>query len=367
MAIATKLAVITIRNIEHGAGSIRSLTSAIKYLELRFVDQPLRSSVSAWIRSSRKRGKLSQAKLAALCDLSVPTISKVENGGGNIETLLLILAVLNLKPKLVIKHQVRNGINLIHGDCVEVMDSMPRGSIQLVVTSPPYLAGKSYEVDFDFDQHIDFISKWLGAVEPLITKNGAMWINIGYIKNLENEAIPLPYLYYPVLKKLGLKIVQEVIWHYEGGLSYKKRFSHRTERWLWVVRDTNAYVFNLDEVRDRQLNITNDKRNNVLGKNPTDYWYFERVVGGRGSTAEKTTHPAQFPVLMIERILASCSDPDDLVLDCFSGSGSTGEACIKMRRQFIGIERKIDYVEIARQRLSAFIPRHSPSLAKAER
>jgi adenine-specific DNA-methyltransferase len=90
-----------------------------------------------------------------------------------------------------------------------------------------------------------------------------------------------------------------------------------------------------------------------VGKNPTDYWKFERVVGGRGATREKTAHPCQFPVEMIERIVRACSNPGDVVLDPFGGSGSTAVAARLNGRSFISIERDERYHEIARARARA--------------
>jgi DNA modification methylase len=107
----------------------------------------------------------------------------------------------------------------------------------------------------------------------------------------------------------------------------------------------------LDAVRDINLNRTNDKRNNPLGKNPTDYWYFDRVVGGTGATTEKKNHPCQFPVPMIDRIIKSSSNKGQMVLDPFGGSGSTALSAAELGRDFISIEMDPLYHEISKHRV----------------
>lgn len=237
------------------------------------------------------------------------------------------------------------------------MADMSPGSVDLVVTSPPYNAGKSYSSYDDtrtLDEYENFAKAWVTCIPRLLKPHGSLWLNVGYTKTGENETIPLTYLYHPLCKQAGLKLVQEIVWHYEGGMSYKKRFSHRTERWQWWALDPMKATFNLDAVRDASLNRTVDKRNNPLGKNPTDYWYYDRVVGGTAAGADKTHHPCQFPVKMIERIVKACSNASEIILDPFGGSGSTAIAALNTGRQSISIEMDASYHEAAQQRLARY-------------
>jgi adenine-specific DNA-methyltransferase len=219
------------------------------------------------------------------------------------------------------------------------------------VTSPPYNAGKAYEDRLSLEEYTNSAERWLSCIPRILSDTGALWINLGYMKTSEITTLPLTYVYFPLAQKFGLHLIQELVWHYEGGMSYGRRFSHRTERWLWLVKDPTKYVFHLDEVRDPTLNKTVSKKNNDLGKNPTDYWFFERVPGGCAASKEKTLHPAQFPVAMIERIIRACSNQGDLILDPFGGSGSTAEAASLNGRGFISIEKNSEYHEIARARV----------------
>jgi adenine-specific DNA-methyltransferase len=238
----------------------------------------------------------------------------------------------------------------ILGDAVEEMGRLRRASIDLVVTSPPYNANKNYGVysdDLSLDAYEEFADSWLGCIPRLLKPHGALWLNVGYTKPSATETLPLTYLYYPLALRHGLRLVQEVVWHYEGGLPYRRRFAHRTERWMWFVKDPKNYIFNLDDVRDPSLNRRYDRRNNPRGKNPTDLWYFDRV---NNVSPEKTAHPCQFPVAMVERIIRACSNSGDTVLDPFGGAGSTAQAAQRTGRKSISIEIDPEYHQIAEER-----------------
>lgn len=237
---------------------------------------------------------------------------------------------------------------IIHGDCIDILSKLPSSSIDLIITSPPYNTGKSYENNLTIEEYKEFAKRWVCDVPRIVKNNGSFWLNVGYIKIGPNEALPLTYIYYPLIQ---MKLIQEIVWHYEGGMSYKKRFTHRTERWMWFSHNPDQVNFYLDQVRDLSLNLTTDKRNHPLGKNPTDLWSFNRVVSGTGKVKEKTSHPCQFPEKMIERIILSCSKEGDLILDPFVGSGTTAVVAKKLGRRYLGIEKEIIYVQEAEKRL----------------
>lgn len=220
------------------------------------------------------------------------------------------------------------------------MESVESGSVDLVITSPPYNAGKEYEGSLSVDQYREFAKTWVSHIPRVLKNNGSFWLNVGYTKTGNNTTLPLTYLYFPLIE---MPFVQEIVWHYEGGMPYKKRFTHRTERWMWFSSNPDSMTFNLDAVRDMSLNRTDDKRNNPLGKNPTDYWFFDRVVSGTGRVKEKTNHPCQFPEKMIERIVKACSNPNELVLDPFMGSGTTARVAKRLGRQYLGFEKDDKY------------------------
>lgn len=233
-------------------------------------------------------------------------------------------------------------------DCIEGIKLLDDGSVDLIVTSPPYNAKKEYEDELTLEEYRKFASEWVKECIRVLKPNGSFWLNVGYTKLGKNETMPLTYLYYPLI---NIPLIQEIVWHYEGGMSYKKRFTHRTERWMWFSKNPDKLTFNLDDVRDITLNRTIDKRNHPLGKNPTDYWYFDRVVSGTGKVSEKTAHPCQFPEKMIERIIKACSNESEIILDPFMGSGTTAFVSKKLNRNYIGFELNEEYIEIANKRL----------------
>ena len=129
---------------------------------------------------------------------------------------------------------------------------------------------------------------------------------------------------------------------------------------MWCVKNPDDYTFNLDVVRDKNVKYPNQKKNgklrcNPLGKNPSDVWQVPKVTSGTNrSSKERTRHPAQFPLAVVERIVKACSNPHDLVMDPFMGSGTTAEACLKNSRQVFGFEIRTDYIEIISERLERF-------------
>jgi adenine-specific DNA-methyltransferase len=236
----------------------------------------------------------------------------------------------------------RTDTTIINGDCILVMPKLS-GPFDLIVTSPPYDAEKGYEGKRDFAAYVDFAHVWTAQIPRLLAPHGSFWLNVGYTKVGANETLPLTYLYHAA-RPAQLRLIQEVVWHYEGGMSYKRRFTHRTERWMWFALNPDAVHFDLDAVRDMLLNRTQDKRNNPLGKNPSDYWYFDRVVNGTGRVAEKTDHPCQFPEKMIERIVKACCPVGGKILDPFAGSGTVGRVAARMGRSATLIERNATYL-----------------------
>lgn len=127
---------------------------------------------------------------------------------------------------------------------------------------------------------------------------------------------------------------------------------------MWYVKDSKNYVFNLDEIRDKNVKYPNSKRNgrlrvNTLGKNPSDVWEIAKVTTGYNrSSKERTPHPCQFPTDLIDRLVLGFSRPQSIVFDPFVGSGTTFESCIKNNRYCIGFEIKEEYCEIAKERIT---------------
>ncbi len=245
---------------------------------------------------------------------------------------------------------------IFHGDCLELITALSAESVDLTVTSPPYNIGKSYETVLETEEYLAWCERWISEIHRVTTWNGAFWLNLGYISLPDRaKAIPIPYLLWDRVKFF---LMQEVVWNYGAGVAARKSFSPRNEKFLWYVKDPDYYTFNLDAVRDPNVKYPNQKKNgkikvNPLGKNPSDVWQFPKVTSGKNrSSKERTSHPAQFPLAVVDRIVKACSNRDDILLDPFVGSGSLIEAATREGRAAIGFEINREYVDLAAKRLS---------------
>ncbi len=244
---------------------------------------------------------------------------------------------------------------LYEGDAQELLRRLPPSSVDLTVTSPPYNIGKQYETKLSLDDYVAWCEDWIRSIHAATAADGAFWLNVGYLQMPGRaKALPIPYLLWD---RVDFFLVQEVVWNYGAGVASRRSFSPRNEKFLWYVKDEHGYKFDLDAVRDPNVKYPNQKKNgklkcNPLGKNPTDVWQFPKVTSGANRSAdERTPHPAQFPLAVIDRIIKACSSLGDIVLDPFIGSGTTAEAALKNGRLVIGFEIRPDYIEIARRRI----------------
>lgn len=233
-------------------------------------------------------------------------------------------------------------------DCLVGMKDIPDESVDLVVTSPPYNIKKkykSYKDDLSLMEYLDFLENVLFECKRVLKANGNIMLNVANYIDKQGNAIPISYFVFNMLEKLNLKFRQEIVWYFQGGLSATKKLSARYENILWLYKEN--YTFNLDDVRVKEWKQI-DKRNNPNGKNPTNVWEINRVAFG---SKEKTSHPAQYPIEMIERIINGWSCENGTILDPFMGSGTTAIAAINTNRNYIGFELDIEYCHIANERI----------------
>jgi len=249
----------------------------------------------------------------------------------------------------------RRGILIYQGDCVEQMQKLQEPTFDATVTSPPYNIGKEYEDALPLTDYVAWVGKWMTEVHMQTLSHGAFWLNLGYVAvEGYGKAVPLPYLLWD---KSPFYLLQEVVWNYGAGVATKHTFSPRNEKFLWYVKNADNYTFNLDDVRDPDVKYPNQKKNgilkcNPLGKNPSDVWSIPKVTSGRNrSSNERMAHPAQFPEAVIERIILASTNPGDLILDPFLGSGTTAAVAARLGRECVGFELRSDYVDTAAVRL----------------
>lgn len=244
---------------------------------------------------------------------------------------------------------------LHEGDCLELLRSIPSDYVQLVVTSPPYNIGKPYESRLDITEYVDQQAQVIAECVRTLRPGGSMCWQVGnYVR--KGEIIPLDVLLYSVFQQLGLKLRNRIVWHFGHGLHASKRFSGRYEVILWFTKGDD-YTFQLDAVRVPQRypskkHFKGPRRGELschpLGKNPGDVWEIPNV---KSNHVEKTIHPCQFPVELVERLVLALSSPRDWVLDPFLGVGTTAIAALIHGRRAMGAEVVREYVQVTKERL----------------
>ncbi|NLF03018.1 MAG: site-specific DNA-methyltransferase [Anaerolineales bacterium] len=271
------------------------------------------------------------------------------------------------------------GIVLFHGDVNELLARIPDGSVSLVITSPPYNLGKEYENRTAIEQYLRNQAKVISQLHRVLRDDGSLCWQVGNFVE-DGEVYPLDILYYPIFKELGLKLRNRIIWRFGHGLHASKRFSGRYETILWFTK-SDRYVFNLDPVRvpakypgKRHFKGPNKGKpsGNPLGKNPSDVWEvltqdwedaFWDIPNVKSNHPEKTAHPCQFPIELVERCVLALTNEGDWVFDPYMGVGSALIAAVMHGRRAMGSEKEAEYVEVARERLLAYFNgtlRHRP-------
>ncbi|KJU83563.1 adenine-specific DNA-methyltransferase [Candidatus Magnetobacterium bavaricum] len=255
-------------------------------------------------------------------------------------------------------------------DALNACRKLPDDIFSLIVSSPPYNIGKNYEKELPLQEYIQWQETIISQLVRVMSKAGCLCWQVGnYINN--REVFPLDIYFYPIFKKMGLILRNRIVWHFGHGLHASHRFSGRYETLLWFTK-SDDYVFNLDAVRvpskyPGKRHYKGDKRGqpscNPLGKNPSDFWEiiaeeFEsgviEIPNVKSNHPEKTSHPCQFPIELIERCILAFTNENDWILDPFCGVGSALIAAIKHKRKAMGIDRDAEYCEIAKQRLTSY-------------
>ncbi|MDB5285258.1 MAG: methylase domain protein [Mucilaginibacter sp.] len=241
-------------------------------------------------------------------------------------------------------------------DNLEFMRGLKKESMNLIVTSPPYNIGKEYErkrtsLELYIEEQAAAIAEAVRVLHP----NGSICWQVG--NHVDNgEIFPLDIILYNLFKNHGLKLRNRIVWSFGHGLHCQKRFSGRYETILWFSK-TDDYVFNLDPIRvpskyPEKKHFKGPNRgklsSNPLGKNPSDIWDIPNV---KANHVEKTLHPCQFPVALIERLVLALTNEGQNVLDPYLGVGSSAVAARKHKRNAYGCDVVQDYVDIALERI----------------
>jgi DNA modification methylase len=260
-----------------------------------------------------------------------------------------------------IEYEIQNG------DSLEVLKKLDDSKFDLILTSPPYNVGKSYEIKTSIEKYLETQEEIISELVRTLSEKGNLCWQVGNYVD-KGEIFPLDIFYYQIFKKHGLRLRNRIIWHFGHGLHASNRFSGRYETLLWFSK-TDDYIFNLDNVRipskyPGKRHFKGPKKGqpsgNPLGKNPSDIWEIIEndwdkamwdIPNVKSNHPEKTEHPCQFPVELVERCVLALSNEESWVLDPFSGVGSTVIGAIKNNRNGFGIEKDIEYCKIAKKRI----------------
>ena len=231
-------------------------------------------------------------------------------------------------------------LDIINGDAILEMKKIASNSIALIVADPPYNLGKDYGNDSDnkeFDDYISFTKSWTTEAKRILKPTGTMYVFMGFKF--------VSYLYQILEKDQKLNFNNWICWHYTQGIGKKKGFSPRHDDILMFTKSKD-FTFNLDDIRIPQKFYRSI--NNMRGANPGDVWEFSHV---HYCNENRQNHPTQKPEGLIERLILASSDEGNLVLDPFSGSGTTLRVSQQLKRNCVGIEINPVYVEQTKTRL----------------
>jgi len=236
--------------------------------------------------------------------------------------------------------------SIVAGDCVELMADGHVPAPDLIFADPPFNIGYKYDVYEDrkaYDEYHQWTQRWMSACLDCLSPTGSLWIAIGDEYAAEVRLIG---------RHLGLHLRNWVVWHYTFGQATQSKFARSHTHLFYFTKHPRKYTFNDGAIRIPSARQTTyaDKRANPKGKLPDDVWSFSRVCGTFHERVK--WHPCQMPEKVLERIIKASSNEGDLVLDPFSGSGTTCVVAARLGRHFVGIDLSDDYVRESQKRLA---------------
>lgn len=233
-------------------------------------------------------------------------------------------------------------LSVICGDAIEEMKKLPDRTIRLIVTDPPYNLNKNYgnnQDKLEFDAYIDFSRQWLTEAKRVLTDDGTIYVFMGmrYIS----------YIFNILEQELNMTFNSWITWFYTQGIGKTKGFSPRHDDILMFTKSSKNFVFHLDNIRVPQKFYRSV--NNMRGANPGNVWEFSHM---HYCNKNRKKHPTQKPEGLYERMILASSDPGDVVLDPFVGSGTALRVCQQTDRCGIGFDMNPEYVAMTKERLA---------------
>ncbi len=263
---------------------------------------------------------------------------------------------------------------IIQGDCIKTLNDGPEGWLDLVFADPPFNIGylyHGYDDSKKIDDYLKFSTDWMAAVHRALKPSGSFYLAIG-----DEYAADLAVI---ARRQLGFNLRNWIVWHYTFGQQTKQMFAKSHTHILYFTKNATGFTFNPDAVRVASARQTTyaDKRANSKGKLPDDVWYLrpqetpDPFFAAEGDTwnvsrvcgtfkEREGWHGCQMPIGVLNRIILASSNPGDIVLDPFNGSGTTVVAAALLGRNYVGIDQSADYVAFARKRLEHTLEQSAP-------
>ena len=254
------------------------------------------------------------------------------------------------------------------GDCLDLLSRITSDSIPLAFADPPFNIGYAYDTYNDHrtsDDYLEWSKRWMSEIRRVLRPDGTFWLAIGDEYAAELKVI--------ATRELGFVCRSWVVWYYTFGVNCQQKFNRSHAHLFHFVCNPKSFTFNADAIRvpsAREL-VYGDRRANPKGRLPDDTWilrpqdlpsgfttdedtwYFPRVCG---TFKERSGwHGCQMPEQLLGRVIRSSSNPGDLVIDPFAGSGTTLAVAKKLNRSCLGFELSSDYVVQIRKRLASVV------------
>ena len=233
------------------------------------------------------------------------------------------------------------------GDCIKHMAALPAGTANLVIADPPYNIGIDYGDGRRADRlpdaaYIEWLREWINAAARVLAPDGAMWVICGQEYAGDHQV---------AMRDAGLHWRNTVTWVESFGVNCRKKFNRTSRPMFYATKHAKHFTFNREPLTVPSARQTKygDKRANPAGKVLDDVWTVSRICGTFHERVPGV--PTQLPLALVQRVVLGLSRPGDLVVDPFTGSGTTGVVCIKHGRRFHGIELREEFAAIARARM----------------
>lgn len=243
---------------------------------------------------------------------------------------------------------------MLRGDCLDILPTIPDNSVDLILTSPPYFNARDYSEYETIDKYLDIMKQCFIEGERVLKPSRMCIINVSPVlvarlkRSEQSYRIPIPFYFVPMMEIIGFEFLEDIIWKKPNGSAKNRNggfFQHRKPV-AYKPNIITEYILVFKKKASFLIDKTLKNHSFVSGEyDMTNVWEFNPETS--------VNHPAPFPLELPMKCIKYYSYEDETVLDMFMGSGTTGIACKKLKRRFIGIDYVSEYVELAKQRIEA--------------